>query len=167
MAQHTEKIIKVNVPASKIWEVLKDFSGVENFGAKIKTSPIINDKASGLGSQRKCTFDNGTSLVEEIIEYKEGQGYKMAISESAMPMKSMNTAMWVKEIDSKSSEIKMEAEFVMKGGPLGWVMGALMMGPMMKGIFKGVMTGLALYSDNGKRIDGKAPSKEELGNILV
>ena len=84
-----------------------------------------------------------------------------------MPMKYMKTAMWVKEIDSKSSEIKMEAEFVMKGGPFGWLMGSLMMKPMMKGLFKDVMTGLALYSKNGKRLDGKLPSKEELAKILI
>ncbi len=167
MAQHTEKTIKVNVPASKIWEVLKDFGGVENFAVEIKTSPIINDIKSGLGAKRKCSFNNGTSLVEEIIEYKEGKGYKMALSESSMPMKYMNTAMWVKEIDSKSSEIKMEAEFVLKGGPFGWLMGALMMKPMMKGLFEKLMTGLAFYCVDGKRLDGKLPSKEELANILI
>jgi len=167
MAQHTEKTIKVNVPASKIWEVLKDFSSAENYSVEIATSPIINDIQSGLGAKRKCSFNNGTSLVEEIIEYKEGNGYKMALSESSMPMKYMNTAMWVTEIDSKSSEIKMEAEFGMKGGPLGWLMGAFMMKPMMKGLFYKVMTGLAFYCVDGKRLDGELPSKEELAKILI
>ncbi|MCP5061982.1 MAG: SRPBCC family protein [Ignavibacteriae bacterium] len=167
MAQHTEKTIKVNVPTSKIWKVLKDFSGAENYSVEITTSPIINNVKSGLGAKRKCSFSNGKSLVEEIIEYKEGKGYRMLLSESSMPMKYMKTAMWVKEIDSKSSEITMEAEFVMKGGPFGWIMGALMMKPMMKGLFKGVMTGLALYSENGKRLDGKLPPKEELAKILI
>ncbi len=167
MAQHTEKTIKVNVPAAKIWEVLKDFSGAENYSIEITTSPIINGIESGLGAKRKCSFSNGTSLVEEIIEYQEGMGYWMLLSESTMPMKYMKTAMWVKAIDSKSSEIKMQAEFGMKGGPFGWLMGAFMMGPMMKGLFNGVLTGLASYSENGKRLDGKLPSKEELAKIII
>ncbi len=166
MAQYTEKTIKVNVPKSKIWEVLKDFSGAEKYSVEIATSPIINNIESGLGAKRKCSFTNGTSLVEEIIEYKEGHGYRMILSESSMPMKYMRTAMWVKEIDSKTSEIKMEAEFGMKGGPFGWLMGALMMGPMMKGLFNKVMTGLAFYCVNGKRVDD-FPSNEELANILI
>ena len=48
MSQHTEKTIKVNVPASKIWGVLQDFSGAENYSVEIKTSPIISDIKSGL-----------------------------------------------------------------------------------------------------------------------
>ncbi len=166
MSQHTQKTIKVNVQSSKIWEVLEDFSGAENYSVEITTSPIINNIKSGLGAKRKCSFSNGTSLVEEIIEYKEGQGYRMLLSESSMPMKYMKTAMWVKEIDSKTSEIQMEAEFGMKGGPFGWLMGALMMGPMMKGLFVKVLTGLAFYCSNGKRVD-EFPSNEELTNILI
>ena len=167
MAQHTENTIKVNVQASKIWEVLKDFGGVENFAVEITTSPIINNIKSGIGAKRKCTFTNGSSMVEEITEYKEGKGFKMDISEYSLPLNSMVSEIWVKEIDSKNSEIYMATDFVVKGGPLGWLMGALMMKPMMKGVFKNLMTGLAFYSVTGKRVDGKLPSKEELANILI
>ena len=91
----------------------------------------------------------------------------MDISEYSLPLKSMVSEIWVKEIDSKKSEIYMATDFVVKGGPLGWLMGALMMKPMMKGVFKNLMTGLAFYSGTGKRIDGKLPSKEELAKILI
>lgn len=166
MAHHCEKTLKVNVPAEKVWQVLEDYSGIEKFAMTIKSSASVNDINSGLGAKRSCTFNDGSSLVEEIIEYQVGQGYKMDISNHTMPLKSMNTEMKVTAIDENSSEIFMSADFVVKGGPLGWVMGYLIMRPVMKGIFQKVMTGLAYHSVTGKLVSKELPPKEELAEVI-
>ena len=167
MAHHIEKTIKVNVPAEKIWQVLEDYSGVENFAATITSSPIVGDIKSGLGAKRKCTFNDGSSLVEEIIEFNQGQGYKMELSEYPYPLKSMFAEMRVKKIDANTSELFMSSDFIVKGGPLGWLMGTLLMSPMMKGVFKKVMSGLAYHAATGERVDEKAPSNEALAKLVL
>ncbi|NRB40179.1 MAG: SRPBCC family protein [Pseudomonadales bacterium] len=167
MTHHIENTIKVNVPAAKIWQLLEDFSSVEQFATAIKTSPIVNDIKSGLGAKRLCTFTDGSSLVEEIIDFQQGQGYTMELSEFSLPLKSMQVKMGVKEIDENSSEIYMFSDFVVKAGPLGWLMGYLIMRPMMKGVFKKLMTGLAYYCVTGKRVDEKLPPNEELAKIIL
>ena len=167
MAHHTEKTIKVNVPAAKIWQVLGDFSSVERFATTIKTSPIVNDISSGLGAKRLCTFNDGSSLVEEIIDFQEGQGFKMVLSEFSLPLKSMHAEMRVKEIDANSSEIYMSSDFVVKAGPLGWLMGYLIMRPVMKGVFKKLLSGLAYHCVTGKLVGEKLPPNEELAKIIL
>ncbi len=167
MAHHCEKTLKVNVPAEKVWQVLEDYSSIEKFAMTIKSSGSVNDISSGLGAKRSCTFNDGSSLVEEIIEYQVGQGYKMDLSNHSMPLKSMQSEMKVTAIDEDSSEIYMSADFVVKGGPLGWVMGQLIMRPVMKAIFKKVMTGLAYHSVTGKLISEKLPPNEELAKIII
>ncbi|WP_028865606.1 SRPBCC family protein [Psychromonas aquimarina] len=167
MAHHTEKTIKVNVPAAKIWQVLEDFSSVEKFAATIKTSPIVGDISSGLGAKRLCTFNDGSSLVEEIIEFQEGQGYKMVLSEFSLPLKSMYAEMIVKEVDANTSEIYMSSDFIVKAGPLGWLMGQFIMRPVMKGVFNKVLSGLAYHCVTGKRVDEKLPASEELAPIII
>lgn len=167
MAHHCEKTLKVNVPAEKVWQVLEDYSNIDKFAMTIKSSASVNDISSGLGAKRSCTFNDGSSLVEEIIEYQVGQGYKMDISEHSMPLKSMKTEMKVTAIDENSSEIYMSADFVVKGGALGSVMGYLIMRPLMKGIFQKVMTGLAYHSVTGKLVSKKLPPNEELATIII
>ncbi|SFC56560.1 SRPBCC family protein [Pseudoalteromonas denitrificans] len=167
MAHHCANTLKVNVSAEKIWQVLEDYSGIEKFAMTIKSSASVNDISSGLGAKRSCTFNDGSSLVEEIIEYQIGQGYKMDISNHSMPLKSMQAEMKVNAIDANSSEIYMSADFVVKGGPLGWVMGQLLMRPVMKGIFKKVMTGLAYHSVTGELVGKKLPANEALTNIII
>ncbi|MCW8863245.1 MAG: SRPBCC family protein [Colwellia sp.] len=167
MSHHTEKSLKANVPASKIWQVLADFSSVEKFATTIKSSPIVGDKTRGLGAKRKCTFDNGSSLVEEIIDYQEGQGYRMVISEHSLPLESMYAEMRVKAIDENSSEIYMSADFVVKGGVLGKLMGHMLMRPMMKGVFAKVMSGLAYHSATGECVGAKLPKNETFNSIVL
>ncbi|MCP4325733.1 MAG: SRPBCC family protein [Alteromonadales bacterium] len=167
MAHHCENRLKVNVPAEKVWQALEDYSNIEKFAMTIKSSASVNEISTGLGAKRSCTFNDGSSLVEEIIEYQAGQGYKMDISDHSMPLKSMQSTMKVTAIDKNSCEIYMSADFVVKGGPFGWVMGQLLMRPVMKGIFKKVMTGLAYHSVTGKLVAKKLPSNEELAKIII
>ncbi len=167
MAHHCENTLKVNAPAEKVWQVLEDYNSIEKFAMTIKSSASANDISIGLGAKRSCTFNDGSSLVEEIIEYRAGQGYKMDISNHSMPLKSIQAEMKVTAIDEKTCEIYMSADFVVKGGPFGWVMGQLIMRPVMKAIFKKVMTGLAYHSVTGELVGEKLPSKEKLAKIII
>jgi len=167
MAHHCEKTLKVNIPAEKVWQALEDYSSIENFAMTIKSSASVNDINTGLGAKRSCTFNDGSSLVEEIIEYQAGQGYRMDISNHSMPLKSMQADMKVAAIDENSCEIYMSADFVVKGGPLGWVMGQLIMRPIMKSIFKKVMTGLAYHCATGELVSDKLPPNEKMANIII
>ncbi|MGF1753538.1 SRPBCC family protein [Vibrio makurazakiensis] len=167
MPHQIEKKIQVKVPANKLWQVMSDFCSVENYALTIKASPIINDIHSGLGAKRLCTFNDGTTLVEEIVEYDEGRRMKIVLSEYSMPLKSMSVEMAVKSINDDTSELTMSSEFVVKAGPAGWVMGKLVMEPMMKGVFKKLMSGLAYYTETGERIDSKLPAGEQMNRIVV
>ncbi|MCP3922042.1 MAG: SRPBCC family protein [Desulfobacterales bacterium] len=167
MIHHTEKTIRVNVPAAKIWQVLGDFSSVERFATTIKTSPIVNDISSGLGAKRLCTFNDGSSLIEEITDFQEGKGFKMVLSEFSLPLKSMHSEMGIIEIDANSSELYMSSDFVVKAGPLGWLIGFFIMRPIMKGVFKKLMSGLAYHCVTGKQINEKLPPNEELAKIII
>ncbi|MBW3695104.1 SRPBCC family protein [Vibrio sp. T187] len=166
MAHHTEKAIIVNVSAEKVWQVMEDFSSVEKFATTIKSSPIVSDIQSGVGAKRRCTFQDGSSLVEEITEYQPGQGFTMELSEHSLPLKSMVAEMRVTAIDEHRSEIYMSSDFVVKSGPLGWVVGHFIMRNVMKGVFKKVMSGLAYYSATGKVVGEKLPTNQELEPIL-
>ena len=167
MAHHTENSVKVNLSAAQIWKILDDYASVEKFATTITSSPIIGEIEKGLGAKRRCTFKDGSSLVEEIIDYQEGQGYTMALSDYTLPLKSMQAKMSVKAIDANSCEIFMSANFVVKGGPLGWLMGNFLMRPVMKGVFKKLMTGLAYYCETGNVIGEKLPPQNELSKLIL
>lgn len=99
MAHHVEQSMRINLPASKVWAVLSDFGSMERFQDNVLSSPILAGPQSGIGTKRKCNFYDNSSVVEEIVEYQEGQGFKMALSEYAMPLKSLLADMKVVAVD--------------------------------------------------------------------
>ncbi len=167
MKQHVERSMKVNLAASTIWKSLEDFAGIEKYSPTIKSSPIVGDQRTGLGAKRHCTFADGSSLVEEIVDYKEGEGYRMELSEHSFPLKYMFADIYVRSVDEQTSEVTMSTDFLVKAGPLGWLMGFFMMRPIMKGAFAKVITGLAYYSKTGEAVTDKLPADSGLKSLIA
>lgn len=167
MAHHISYSKNVNLSAPTIWNVLNDFGGLEKFAPTVKSSPIVGDKETGVGAKRRVTIHHdGSSMVEEIIKYHDGQGYVMAVTELSSPLKSMQAEMRVDGIDERSSTINMSADITVKGGPLGWLMGKFLIGPMMKGVFKKIVEGLAYHAATGRTIDTELPDEGELESAI-
>ncbi len=163
MSHHIEQTLNVSIQAQKVWEVLSDYGGIERFAPTVKTSPIIGDKTSGIGAKRRVTLHHdGSSMVEEIVEYYEGEGYKMEVRELSSPLKSMQADLRVKKVDGESCTIFMVIEFETKGGPLGWLVSKLMLKPIMKGVMKKQINGLAFHSATGNAVGDKLPTNAEL-----
>lgn len=167
MAHHIEEKVRVNLPATTVWSVLDDFGGIERYAPTIKRSPILTDHPTGLGARRKCEFYAGGSLIEEIVDYKDGRSLTVELTEHGMPVKTMVAKMEVTPVDDDKSEVSMSLDYVVKGGPLGWVLGSLILGPMMKGAFKKVMAGWAYHSATGNVVADKLPPAQELAMVIA
>ncbi len=84
-----------------------------------------------------------------------------------MPMKTMFAGFSVEKVTDTTCEVSMYMDFVVKLGPLGALMGMVIMRPMMKGLQKKLLSGLAYYSFTGKTIGSELPPSEELAQALV
>jgi hypothetical protein len=166
MAHHIEEKIRTNISARKVWEVLADFGNVDKWHFSVKKSPMMDGKPFGLGAKRTCRFYNGTSVVEEIIEYREGNNFVVEITEFSMPLKSIIAGTKVEAIDGNSCDITIDMDFVVKGGPLGWVMGIVIVKPTMKRLTKKLLTGLAYHAATKKIVGDKLPSQQELSSVF-
>ena len=165
MKQYVERSMKFNLPASSIWETLENYGDIEKYAPTIKTSSIVGELQTGLGASRRCTFTDGSSLVETIIKYNEGEGYRMELSEYSFPLKYMFADIHVKPLGKQACEITMSTDFLVKAGPLGWLMGFFLMRPIMKGAFKKVMSGLAYYTQTGNAVGEELPDDTALEKL--
>lgn len=166
MAHHIEVTKRFNVPAKKVWAVLADWGHVDKWHFSVEKSPIMDGKTFGPGAKRTCNFYDGSSVVEEIIEYKEGESFTVVISEFSMPLKTMTAGTTVKTIDDNTCDITIDMDFVVKGGPLGWLMAIIMVKPMMKNITKKLLNGLAYHAATEKLVANKLPPPQELASAF-
>jgi len=163
MAHHITHTIRVDASASQIWEVLGDFSSIERTSHAVESSPILTDIKQGVGTKRKCNFYDKKSVIEEIVRYEEGHSFSIVLSEFSMPMKSIEAEFSVEKITENSCDITMSMDFVVKGGLLGWVMGALLLKPVLKKkVLKNELIGLAYHTISGKLVGQTMPASDAL-----
>lgn len=167
MAHHIEDSLEIKLPATKVWEILSDFSSIEKTSHSVERSPLLEGPTSGVGTKRKCYFYDNKSVVEEIVEFREGQSFKMVLSEYSMPMKSILAELKVEKINESSSRITMSMDFVVKGGPIGWLLGAILLRPVLKRkVVQKELIGISYFAATGDKIGNKMPSNEKLNPIL-
>ncbi|OUS25432.1 hypothetical protein A9Q99_21120 [Gammaproteobacteria bacterium 45_16_T64] len=167
MEHQVRSSVQINVSAEQAWGILDDFGGVEKFSVGVETSPIISEKNTGLGAIRHCVFYDGTGVHEEIIEYEDKKSLKVVLTEHSMPLKTMYAGFRVEKLTETSCEVTMCMDFVVKFGLLGALMGKLMLRPVMKGVQKKLLSGLAYHAFTGNTIGSELPPSEELAQALA
>lgn len=167
MAHHVEYRLRVNTAKSTVWAALEDFGGVTDYHFSVKNAPMLSANRSGLGATRRCEFYDNTSVVEKIVSFDDGNGYKIALSEFSMPLKSLMAEMRVTAVNDDVCDVTMALDYVVKYGPVGKLMGHFMMRPMMTKMIKKVLSGLAYHAVTGKNIADTPPTEVEMQGVLV
>ena len=84
---HFERSREIDATPDAVWAVVGRFMHVDEFAPQISSVDALTTGEDGLGSKRRNHFENGTSLVEEVTEWKPGEGYTVMLSDmAAMPL---------------------------------------------------------------------------------
>ena len=153
----------VQTSKAQTWNVLKDFGGVYRWHLKVETSPLLSKNNEGLGAKRVCNFYDGSSVAEEIIEYQDGESFKVELSDFSMPLSRANATIQLKELGPQKTEVTITMDYDMKYGPIGWAMNKVMLQPMMGKMFLQVLEGLKHHTITGDIIDENgAPNQQRV-----
>jgi len=113
-----------------VWStVALNYGDVANYLPSVKASHFMGDKRACVGTQRHCDFQKKGWIEEEIIEWNEGESFKLKFLQSSMPMKMMESKFHFKEVDGKT---EMTQEFWFRMGGIMGFMSGMMKGSMTK-----------------------------------
>ncbi len=141
---HFEKTLEINASKEAVWTVLSRFMHINEFAPFITSVDALTDDEDRVGSRRRNHFDNGTSMVEEVVEWKPGQKYRVRLSEmDAMPLHEAYAEISIETIDEGHSRVIWGMDYKVKFGPFGWLLGQTMMKIMMGKILVANLKGLS------------------------
>jgi len=153
-----EAKLNAKAPVERIWEVIANYGDIHLYHPKVKSAPILTDNDKGVGAKRRCEFYDKSSVVEEVTDWNEGSSISVVLSEmTSMPLKRADATIQVEPLDSKTSLLSIDMNFAVKWGPFGWIMGKMMIKPMMKKMFTNVLKGLEYYAVTGKAVEDIVP----------
>ena len=152
---------ELNHDVADVWRLLDDFGAIAKYNPGVESAEIVSARPTGLDAQRICHFYDGTSLTETIVRYQPGHGYSFDLSDFALPLKQATSHFDLTHISDGRSLLTVTLEFTPKFGPLGWLMGKLMIRPMLQRALRGVTKGLDDHMRTGA-IVGKGGALLEL-----
>ncbi len=142
MIQH-ERSLTIDATSDAVWDVLSRYMHIDEIAPQITSVDALTDGEVGLGSKRRNNFANGTSVVEEVTEWKPGSGYTVRLSDmAAMPLHEASSKIRITPTGGKS-KVTWTFDYRVKYGPLGWLMGQTMMKMMMGKIIDANLQGLS------------------------
>ena len=151
------KEVEINAPKAKVWSVLADLGAIENYSPLVTKSYSTSENKQGLGASRHCDLLPMGSVEEKIIEWDEGESYKIEIFEGkAIPFK--GTGKFELTENGKSTNVKMTFEPDMGNGIFGKIMGFMMKEKMNK-MITGVVIGLKHHLETDELVSAKTYKK--------
>lgn len=143
MIQH-ERSLEIEATPDELWAVLGRFMHIDEFAPLVTSVEALTEGEDGLGSKRRCFFENGTSLVEEVTAWDTNRGYRVRLSDmAAMPLHEAHAELAVESLGNGRSKVRWGMEYRAKYGPFGWLLGQTMMKMMMGKVLDGNLKGLA------------------------
>ena len=152
------KSVQIDSSLKDAWRVFADMSGVANYHPWVINSPLLSEHNTGKGASRRCEFQDGTSIVETITEWREHEYMKMTLSETPAPMKSGTVSVYFRSVNG-GTEMRMEMDVKIGLGPIGWIIGPLVVRPLIKTRFEKSVLSMDHYIKTGTKFDPK-------GNIV-
>jgi len=140
---HFERTLEIDATPDVVWAVLGRFMHIDEFAPLVKSVDALTDGEDRIGSKRRCHFDDGTSIMEEVTEWEVNHKYRVRLSEMSMPLHEAYATVSVESLDNGRSKAKWGMDYHVKYGPLGWLLGQTMMKIMMGKILDGNLKALA------------------------
>lgn len=143
MIRH-QRILDINATPETVWSEIGRFMHIDEIAPLIRSVDALTEGDDGVGSKRRCNFEDGTSLVEEVIQWQVNQKYRVRLSElTSMPLHESEAEISIKKINDMQTRVTWGMDYRVKYGPFGWLLGQTMMKMMMSKILDGNLKALA------------------------
>lgn len=150
---HTFSVSKtIDMDVNTTWQIVDDFANTYTYHPLVEHSASLNGQTSGLGASRQCTMYGGKSVQEVITKHDaDNMAYTVEVTDHGpFPLTHMVVNIQVKPVDGGRSHVSFTGEFNPKFGPVGWVMGKLVMRRQFESMLSQVIDGLEQYAKTGR-----------------
>ncbi|MCH8269280.1 MAG: SRPBCC family protein [Acidobacteria bacterium] len=151
---HLSSEIRIKAPKEKVWAILADLGGIQNFHPGVKKSYYTSETKEGLGASRVCELIPMGKIEESVTEWREGEEITLAIfpKEKAPPFQTAHGRVALRQ-DGQGTIVTLTVDYALKFGPLGSLMDVLMVRPQFRKAVPGVLAGLKHYAETGELVD--------------
>jgi hypothetical protein len=148
--------IKIDASPERIWKILSDFGGIQNYNPYIVQAFLTSHEKTGVGMVRHCELAPWGMVVEQVVEWNEGSDYTLEVVKGSgqQPFKYSRVKIGLIPA-SGSTEVFITMDYLLRFGPIGEVMDALMINRSLKKKLPTILNGLKHFAETGENVDFK------------
>ena len=68
-----KKTIVIDAPVQRVWRKISNIVGLPGWVLDVKKTAYLSKKKRGIGTIRLITFDDGSTIEEHIVMWKDGE----------------------------------------------------------------------------------------------
>jgi hypothetical protein len=99
-----KKTITIKASREKVWAKLSNITGLSSWVLDVKKTTYKSKKRRGIGAIRKIIFEDGSTVEEHVIGWKNGE-YFTYIATEGLPLRAYVATISINSKNKKSSQI--------------------------------------------------------------
>ena len=138
--------------------MLADLGSIYKWNPGVAHSRSTSDSTVGECAMRHCDLQRkGDYLEERAFDWRDGEGYKIDIYETNLPIK-RNIVEFTLEADGEGTTVTVTPDYELKFGPIGVVMDRLFARAQLRKGMAGMLAGLKYHVESGELVGDKVPT---------
>ena len=144
--------IRIDAPREKVWEVLADLGGIYKWNPGVSHSRSTSESTGGEGATRHCDLASPKGYLEErAFDWREGEGFKIDVYESDLPIK-RNVVEFTVRSDGDGAIVSVAPDYELKFGPIGALLDRLVAGRQLRKGMDNLLSGLKYHVETGELV---------------
>jgi hypothetical protein len=110
---HTNSVkrtITIEASKDKVWRKISNIAGLSSWVTDVKKTTYLSKKRRNVGAIRKITFDDGNTIEEHVVAWKEGE-YFTYIATDGLPLRAYVATISIKTKNKKSTQLTWQSYF--------------------------------------------------------
>ena len=99
-----KKSIFIKASKQKVWRKISNIVGLPSWLIDVKETVYLSKKKSGVGAIRKITFDDGNTIEEHVVAWKDGE-YFTYVATEGLPLRAYVATISIKPKSKNSIQL--------------------------------------------------------------
>jgi carbon monoxide dehydrogenase subunit G len=134
------RTIDIDAPVDAVWKTLAKLDDVQNFIDSISRSVYNTDQKEGVGASRTCDVDGFGTVVEEMVEWKEGETFSFTIEGGPTMMKSALSKWRLERKSEFQTTLHVTSTVEVRYGAIGRLMEKFALAPKLRATLTSVVS---------------------------
>ena len=140
-----QSIIEVDAPVEFVWSKISNLADIQNWTVTVNESHFHTKAQRGLGAGRTCDVKGFGTLVENVLEWKENESFRLSLEGLPAFVKEASGGWQLESVGANRTRATTTVEMQTRYWPIGALIEKLMLGPRMGKTVKSVQREFKAY----------------------